>query len=76
MKEAQIIPSTTIRVKFDGCEPRTIQLEDYVKAKTKALQEFGYPKLTEDEVREQLEKVIHNGTLDVIGQFIKGDIVL
>jgi hypothetical protein len=57
-------------------EPMTVSKDDYVKAKTKDLQAFGYPSLTEDDVRSQLEKALSGEPLDVIGQFIKGDLIL
>jgi hypothetical protein len=45
----------------------------YIVAKTKDLREFGYPTLTEAQVKIQLEKVIAGKTLNVIGKFIEGD---
>jgi hypothetical protein len=71
----RIIPSKTIRIKTGDGEVITVKSEDYVKTATKALREFGYNKLTEDEVREQLGKVLLGGTLDAIGMFIAGDII-
>lgn len=47
--------------------------QDYVEAKTKDLQDFGYNNLTTQEVDEQLEKVIRKQKLNVIGKFIEGD---
>jgi hypothetical protein len=70
-----IIPDKYIRVKQDEGDPVQVTVENYVKVKTRALKEFGYNNLTEDEVREQVGQVIHGGKLTVIGQFIKGDIV-
>ena len=49
--------------------------ENYIKLKTKDLIEFGYTNLTENEVSEQLEKILNNETdLSVIGMFCKDDI--
>lgn len=48
---------------------------DYVSAKTKSLQEFGYTKLTEEEVLDQVDKVLAGDTLlTVIGLFIADDL--
>jgi hypothetical protein len=47
---------------------------DYIKAKTKDLIEFGY-NITEDKISEQLEKCIKKEELDVIGMFIKADLL-
>ena len=48
--------------------------EDYIKAKTKDLIDFGYSDLTEETVAEQLEKALKGESLDVIGMFIKSDL--
>lgn len=50
----------------------------YIKAKLRALREFGYSTLTEDVVRDQLAlaeagKTMEEG-LDVIGMFISDDL--
>lgn len=48
---------------------------DYIKLKTKDLIEFGYNNLTEDEVAEQVDKILRkDGDLNVIGMFCKGDL--
>lgn len=48
---------------------------DYVRLKTKDLVEFGYASLTEDDVREQVDKILDGRTdLSVIGLFCKGDL--
>ena len=47
----------------------------YVKVKTKDLREFGYTSLTEEDVSNQLEKVINGEDLSVIGMFIEKDII-
>lgn len=48
--------------------------EQYIAKKTRDLQQFGYPNLTKDEVREQLEKALNGEKLNVIGLFIQSDI--
>ncbi len=54
---------------------RTVYAEDYIKAKTAQLKEFGYNSLNESGVREQLDKVLKKeNNLTVIGHFIKDDI--
>lgn len=47
----------------------------YAKAKHKSLYDFGYRSLTVEQVEIQIENVLNNKELDVIGQFIKQDIV-
>ena len=48
---------------------------NYVKLKTKDLIDFGYAKLTEQEVSEQVNKIIKGDKdLSVIGMFCKGDL--
>lgn len=47
---------------------------DYIKLKTKDLKEFGYTNLSENEVAEQVEKILKKeGGLSVIGMFCKDD---
>ena len=46
----------------------------YVKAKTKDLREFGYPKLEEATVREQLHFILAKKPLSVIGMFMVDEI--
>ncbi len=47
---------------------------NYIKLKTKALKEFGYTNLTENEVAEQVEKILKKeDDLSVIGMFCKDD---
>lgn len=54
---------------------RTVYAEDYIKAKTTQLKEFGYNSLNEKAVGEQLDKILKNeNDLTVIGHFIKDDI--
>jgi hypothetical protein len=47
---------------------------NYIKLKTKDLKEFGYTNLTENEVAEQVEKILKKeDDLSVIGMFCKDD---
>jgi hypothetical protein len=47
---------------------------NYIKLKTKDLIEYGYTNLTEDEVAEQVEKILNKDSdLSIIGAFCKGD---
>ena len=49
-------------------------IQQYVEAKTKDLQEFGYPDLTQEHVRTQLEYVLTSRRpIDIIGSFIEAD---
>lgn len=56
-----------------------VDTEKYIKAKTKALQEFGYGSISENDVWEQLQHVLDGHKMDqgltVIGMFINNDIV-
>lgn len=47
--------------------------ESYIRQKLSDLRDFGYPDLTLDEVRDQLEKVKKGEKLNVIGFMIKAD---
>lgn len=50
--------------------------QQYIEAKTKDLQEFGYPHLTQAHVETQLEYVLTGRRpLDIIGSFIESDSV-
>jgi hypothetical protein len=49
---------------------------NYIRLKTKDLIEFGYTNLTEQEVSEQVDKIINKkDDLSVIGMFCKEDIL-
>lgn len=49
----------------------------YIKLKTKDLIEFGYSNLTENEVAEQVEKILKKeNKLSVIGMFCKSDLIV
>lgn len=64
----------TIKIYLNDKEV-TVAKSDYVAAKTKDLREFGYTSLTENDVANQLEKILSGSDdLDVVGQFIKPDI--
>lgn len=69
----------TIKISIDHEEPRTVPTEAYVKGKLASLKEFGYATLTADAVREQLQHALDKHDMDnglnVIGMFIKGDLV-
>lgn len=48
---------------------------NYIKLKRKDLVEFGYSKLTESDVSEQVEKILKgDDDLSVIGMFCKDDL--
>ena len=54
-----------------------VDKQEYIEAKTKQLQDFGYPGLTENEVREQLAKILaKDKKLSVIGMFMEDEIIL
>jgi hypothetical protein len=53
---------------------RVVARKDYIFAKTKALQEYGYTELTEKEVADQLDKILKSEELSVIGLFMEDDI--
>lgn len=50
--------------------------KDYISAKIKDLQDFGYPNLTEKDITEQLEKILKKEELSVVGMFMQDDIKL
>jgi hypothetical protein len=53
-----------------------VDKQEYIIAKTKQLQEFGYPSLTAYEVGKQLDKIlVGDKKLSVIGMFMKEDII-
>lgn len=63
-----------IKIDLDG-RKITVDKDVYITAKTKDLREFGYEKLSESEVEEQLNRVLNGEELNVIGMFIEKDIV-
>jgi hypothetical protein len=54
--------------------PKRVKLTDYVTAKTKALQQFGYTDIESKEVKEQIVKISNGDELNVIGMMIEGDL--
>lgn len=62
----------TIKLK-DG---RTVSKQDYIRAKTNDLIEYGYNSLTESDVSEQLDFALAGQKLDIIGIFIQSDLEL
>jgi hypothetical protein len=50
---------------------------NYIRLKTRDLIEFGYSNLTEQEVSEQVDKILNKqDDLSVIGMFCKDDILV
>ncbi len=47
----------------------------YVTAKTKQLIEFGYAKLTEQQVNDQITAIIDKQPLNVIGMFMEKEVL-
>jgi hypothetical protein len=68
---------TYINVKIND-EVASVCVMDYVEAKTKDLQEFGYTQLTEKEVLKSVHRIVQKqmNKKDVIDLFIKDDIVI
>jgi hypothetical protein len=64
-----------IEIIHDG-ETKAGLLKDYVTAKTKDLKEWGYGSITEEEVLNQVNKVLKSEKLSVIGLFIQKDIII
>jgi hypothetical protein len=64
-----------ITIQQDGNQ-MVAKTESYITVKTKHLRQFGYTKLTKDDVREQLGKLLRREPLTVIGMFMEDDIVL
>ncbi len=52
---------------------RNVRKEDYIKAKTLDLRDFGYYDLTEKTVGEQFDKIVKGENLSVIGMFMQDD---
>lgn len=55
-------------------DERLVLRSDYVNAKTGDLKAYGYPSLTEEEVSQQVEKILKGEELNIIGMFCKSDI--
>jgi hypothetical protein len=56
-------------------ETMVVEKAKYVRAQTRALQEYGYSDLTEAHVSGQIDKALKGEKLDVIGMFIEKDLV-
>lgn len=65
----------TVKIQIDGKE-KDVSKKLYIKAKCGDLKNFGYTNLTEKEVAIQLEKILAGKELDIIGMFMKDDIVI
>ncbi len=63
-----------IKIDLDG-KIVTVSKQDYIKAKTGDLRNYGYETLTEEEVSMQLDRILKGEELNVIGMFIEKDIV-
>ena len=58
-------------IKYQG---EIVPISDYVRAKTESLVDFGYTKLTEQEVLDQVNLILAGKpTTTVIGAFCKDD---
>lgn len=68
-----------LRVKLESGPARVVPREAYVAAKTRQLVQFGYGRLTEETVNEQIDLLLTGKTLDsgltVIGQFMEGEVL-
>ena len=55
----------------------TVFTQDYIRARTKDLIEFGYRELTEDDLAEQLSLYLahKDSELTVIGLFLDGEVI-
>lgn len=76
MEDVDFFELSYINVELDS-GTHSVQVMDYVAAKTKDLQEFGYANLTEDQVLKSVRRVVNKEKLtDVIDRFVEGDIIL
>lgn len=76
----QIEAEDTVWLRIEDREKKVYK-EDYVKAKTKQMVEFGYGGLKEADVEKQLELLLAGKTtmdegLTIIGMFMKGEVVV
>lgn len=55
--------------------PGEIDRDAYVAAKTKQLRDFGYGDLTEQQVDEQITRILTGQPLDVIGMMMENEII-
>ena len=66
----------TIKAKLPHFDkPGEIDRDQYVKAKTRQLREFGYNDLTEQQVDEQITKILNGEPLDVIGLMMEDEVI-
>jgi len=72
MKKLHTLPES-IKLSIDGKEKRVLTT-DYIRKKTKQLQEFGYPELKMDEVSAELLAVLSGGNYTVIGMFMEDEV--
>lgn len=68
--------SKEIMIEINGVRKRVATVE-YISAKTKQLQEFGYSSLTKAEVERQLSVVLSKKRehLTVIGMFMENEVI-
>jgi len=76
MSQPDFLQLSFMNIDRDGITIK-VQICDYVEAKTKDLQEFGYKTLTEESVLNSVRRVLNREKLvDVIDRFVEHDIVL
>jgi len=67
-----------LHVKF-GVREGMVDRDEYVRAKTRQLREFGYDYLTEKHVDEQVDALLQGKAfgkgLTVIGKFMEGEVI-
>lgn len=67
-----------LKIEYDG-KSKTVSRADYVRAKTRQLQEFGYPSLIEAETDAQITALLtgkeFGAGLTVIGMMMKGEVI-
>ncbi len=62
-----------IKIDIDG-NKKCVDLKQFITAQTKTLVEFGYTKLTEKEVEDQINCFAEGKQTTVIGEFINGNL--
>jgi intergrase/recombinase len=63
-----------LNFKRDGESVGIVKLNAYCKAKAKDLREFGYNSVTENSIREELNKFAVGEEVSVIGMFMEDDL--
>jgi len=63
-----------LKLSIDGRKLEATR-ESYVTAKTKALREFGYSNLTEQEVNDQITAIIDGKPTNVVGKFMEDEVL-